>query len=292
MKQIVVVSGKGGTGKTVITGALATVAKNAVFADCDVDAANLYLILNPEVKKIEKFTGGKLASINQKKCIKCGKCLYLCRFSAIKTVKTDDGKLKSLTIDEVSCEGCGVCVWNCPVNAIDFDKKICGEIFISETIYGPFVYARLGIAEENSGKLVTAVKRKAKEIAEKKKKDYIIIDGPPGTSCPVIASLANVDLALVITEPTVSGIYDMERVIKLTGHFGINAAVVINKYDINPEKTSEIKRFCEKENLPLLACIPFSKKIIQATVKRMPFTEFCDGKITKEILSLWEKISS
>ncbi len=292
MKQIVIISGKGGTGKTVITGAFTAVAKSAVFADCDVDAANLHLILNPEIKKSEKFTGGKVASINQKKCIKCGKCLYLCRFSAVKTIRTYDGKFKSITIDNVSCEGCGVCVWNCPVNAIDFDKKLCGEIFVSDTRYGPFVHARLGIAEENSGKLVTAVKQKAKEIAEKQKKDYVIIDGPPGTGCPVIASLANVDIALIVTEPTVSGIHDMQRIIKLIRHFDIKAAVVINKYDINVEKTVEIKKICKKENLKVVACFPFSEKIIQAIVKRMPFTEFCDGPIMQEIFSLWEKISS
>lgn len=292
MKQIAIVSGKGGTGKTVITGAIATIAKNAVFADCDVDAANLYLILNPKIKKIEKFTGRKIASINQKKCIKCGKCLYLCRFLAIKTAKSDDGKLDGLYIDPVLCEGCGVCVWNCPANAIDFEEKICGEIYTSETRYGPFVYARLGVAEENSGKLVTAVRQKARTIAENQKKEYVIIDGPPGISCPVIASLADVDFALIITEPTVSGIYDMERIIKLVRHFEINAGIVINKCDKRLEKTAEIKRFCKKENIKVLACIPFSKNIVQATVKRIPFTEMCNREIKKKILSLWKKISS
>ncbi len=292
MKQIAVISGKGGTGKTVLVGALATIEKKAIFADCDVDAANLHLLLNPVIKKAEIFYGRKIASINQKKCIKCGRCLYLCRFTAVKVIKTDDGKLKNLIIDNTTCEGCGVCVWNCPVNAIDFDKKVCGEVFISDTKYGPFVHAKLGIAEENSGKLVTAVKQKAIEIAKKQKKDYVIIDGPPGTGCPVIASLANVNLALIVAEPTVSGIHDMQRIIRLTEHFGIKAVAMINKYDINLEKTAEIKKICRKENLEVVACIPFCKEIVDATVNRTPFIKLCDDSIKKEIISMWEKISS
>jgi len=259
MKQIVVISGKGGTGKTVLVASLAVLAKRAVFADCDVDAADLHLLLNPEIKERHEFRSGKTAKIDRKFCQECGKCIVICRFNAIS---------EGYRVDSISCEGCGVC----------------------STKYGPMVHAKLGIAEENSGKLVTLVKQKAKKIAEEENKDYVIVDGPPGIGCPVIASLANADLALIVTEPTLSGIHDMERIADVAKHFGIHTQVVINKYDINLENTQGIKRICQTRDIEVLAQLPFSEEVSRALVKGVPIVKFCSDLIAKDIIALWEKI--
>ncbi|NWF52770.1 MAG: 4Fe-4S binding protein, partial [Nitrospirae bacterium] len=209
MKQIVVISGKGGTGKTILTASFASLAKNKVMADCDVDAADLHLLLQPEIKERHEFRSGVTATIDKELCQGCGECISVCRFNAIS---------EDFTVDPISCEGCTICSYVCPAGAIKLEENISGEWFVSETKYGPFVHAKLGIAEENSGKLVSVVRQKAKEIAEKENLDYVIIDGPPGIGCPVIASLANVDLAMIVTEPTLSGIHDMERVAQVSKH--------------------------------------------------------------------------
>ena len=281
MKQIVVISGKGGTGKTVLTASFAALAKNAVFADCDVDAADLHLLLKPKIKKRQEFRSGKTARIDKELCQECGKCILACRFNAINI---------DFKVDAIACEGCAVCSHICPANAINMKENISGEWFVSGTKYGPMVHAKLGIAEENSGKLVSLVRQNAKKIAEQKNKDFVIIDGPPGVGCPVIASLANVDLALIVTEPTLSGIHDMVRVADVTRHFGIQAKVVINKYDINLKNTQDIKKICQGRNIEVLAELPFSKDVNKSLVKGMTIVEFCDGRITKDIVSLWEKI--
>ena len=202
MKELVIISGKGGTGKTTFTASFAALAKQAVFADCDVDAADLHLLLHPEIQRREEFRSGSTAFIDQEKCTHCGRCQELCRFDAIND---------SHTIDPFSCEGCTVCFHFCPANAIDMRENLCGEWFISETQYGQMVHARLAPAEENSGKLVAIVRQQAKRIAEEQQKSLIVIDGPPGIGCPVISSLAGVDMVLVITEPTLSGIHDLQR---------------------------------------------------------------------------------
>lgn len=281
MKQVVIISGKGGTGKTILTASFAALAKNSCFADCDVDAADLHLLLTPKIKERLEFRSGKTAKINKEKCSKCGKCIEICRFLAIN---------KDYIVDSISCEGCGICSYICPVQAISMEENRSGEWFISETKYGPLVHAKLGIAEENSGKLVTLVKNEAKKIAEKENKDYLIVDGPPGIGCPVIASLAGADLALVVTEPTLSGIHDMDRVIGVAKHFGIKTSVVINKYDINPKNVEKIDNICRERQIELLAKLPFAKEVNDSLIKGVPIVEFTDSDITKEIIKLWGKI--
>jgi len=249
MKQMVVISGKGGTGKTMLTASFAVLAENKVMADCDVDAADLHLLLHPEIKERHEFRSGKTAVINKDICQECGECITVCRFNAIS---------KDFEIDPISCEGCAICSFICPAEAIRMEENISGEWFISETKYGPMVHARLGIAEENSGKLVTLVRQNAQRIAEEESKDYVIIDGPPGIGCPVIASLANVDLALIVTEPTLSGIHDMERIALVAQHFNVPTKVVINKYDINFQTTDDIKRICAAKDIEVLVSCPLN----------------------------------
>lgn len=231
MKEVVILSGKGGTGKTILTASLACLVENKIMADCDVDAANLHLLLHPEIKETYEFKGGKEAIIDAEKCIGCGKCEEICRFGA----PYRNGDVYS--IDEFACEGCATCTIVCPAEAIRMETEEAGKYFISQTEYGPFVHAELGIAQENSGKLVSIVKERAREIALKNNLSFIIMDGPPGIGCPVISTLSGVNTALVVTEPTLSGIHDMERVIDVAFHFGAKVFICINKFDLNTEKT-------------------------------------------------------
>ena len=292
MKQILVISGKGGTGKTVLTSSLAALAKGAVLADCDVDAADLHLLLHPVVKEVQDFWSGQKAAIDDEQCINCGRCLSLCRFEAVKTLKNQDGSLKKLAIDPVACEGCRVCYYTCPVDAIRMEDRLSGQLFISETKYGPMVHAKLGIAEENSGKLVALVKQKAQEIAEAEGKTWLIIDGPPGIGCSVIASLAGVDLALIVAEPTLSGIHDMERVMDLAAHFGVTTKVVINKCDINWDNTRAIEEVCQKREIEVVGHLPFSEEVVRSLVAGVPVVKFSQGEIAEEIVTLWRKIEA
>lgn len=281
MKQIVLISGKGGTGKTVLTASFAALAKKAIFADCDVDAADLHLLLKPEIIERYKFKGGHTARIDREKCTECSECINVCRFNAI----SDD-----FLVDTISCEGCGICYHICPADAIKMEQNESGEWFISNTKYGPMVHAILGIAEENSGKLVTQVRQKAKEIAKSKDMDHVIIDGPPGIGCPVIASLADVDLALIVTEPTLSGIHDMERIADVARHFDITTKVIINKYDINLKNTEDIKKISKRRKIEVLAELPYSDDVIKSLVEGKPLIEYSDDDITRDIISLWDKI--
>jgi MinD superfamily P-loop ATPase len=281
MKQVVIISGKGGTGKTILTASFAALAKNKVMVDCDVDAADLHLLLQPEIKERYEFRSGLTARVNTEICEQCGQCISVCRFAAIG---------EDFIVDPISCEGCTICSHVCPTGAITLEENISGEWFISDTKYGPLVHAKLGIAEENSGKLVTQVRQAAKEIAEKENLDYVIIDGPPGIGCPVIASLANVDLALIVTEPTLSGIHDMERVAQVSKHFRVPTKVVINKYDINPDNSWNIKKICQKEDIEVVSQLPFSQKVSESIVQGMPLVEFCSNGIAQDISFLWEKI--
>ena len=282
MKQIAIISGKGGTGKTTITAAFASLAKSKVMADCDVDAADLYLILKPQIREEYEFRASKIACIDQEKCTDCGKCLEVCRFEAIS---------KDFVIDPVSCEGCGVCYRICPVEAIKFEEKVSGQYFISDTRCGPMVYAKLGIAEENSGKLVTLVRKKAREIAQSNKLDHILIDGPPGIGCPVIASLAGVNLAVVVTEPTLSGIHDLERIISLTEHFRIKTLVCINKYDINPENVKNIEEICAKRSVRIVGKILYDRQVSKAMISEKTIIEHDPGsKVSREVVKVWREI--
>ncbi len=281
MKQIVVISGKGGTGKTVITAAFASLAQNKVMADCDVDAADLHLLLQPKIKERHDFRSGLEASIDKKICQKCGKCIVACRFNAI----SDD-----FVIDPISCEGCAFCSHICPAGAIKMQEKICGEWFISDTRFGPMVHARLGIAEENSGKLVSLVRKQAKDLAEKGSYDWVIIDGAPGIGCPVIASLSGIDCAVVVTEPTLSGLHDALRVIEVTNHFSVPSRLIINKYDLNPDMSVKIEEHCLKSKIPLIGKVSFDKAVVESMVKGETIMEYKDTSVKDEILEIWDSL--
>lgn len=289
MKQIVIISGKGGTGKTILTASFAALARDKVLVDCDVDASDLHLLLHPEIKGKFEFKGGKIAIIDREKCNNCGKCIQICRFGAIYFDQYQTSGIKNqIEIAPISCEGCGICSLVCPTNAIQMIQKIAGEWYISETKYGPMVHAKLGIAEENSGKLVARIRQSAKEIAERDRLDYIIIDGPPGIGCPVIASLTGVDLSIVLTEPTLSGIHDMKRIIEVANHFSIPVQVIINKYDINSENSKTIESFCKRNRISVLGKLPFSDKVIESMINGIPVVEYCSDRITSEIMNIWE----
>jgi MinD superfamily P-loop ATPase len=281
MKELVVLSGKGGTGKTSIAGSFAALAKNKVLADCDVDAADLHLILQPVIKQKQEFWSGQVAVIDEEKCTQCGLCPELCRFSAIKDFR----------VDPISCEGCGFCYHICPAEAITLKENLSGQWFISDTKYGPLVHARLGIAQENSGKLVALVRQQAKLMAEKQGANFIISDGPPGIGCPVISSLSGASLALLVTEPTLSGIHDLERVLGVCRHFNVPALVCINKYDINQENTRQIENYCRQQGVEVAARIPFDNVVTEAMVQGLPVVEYGDNSVSRHIELLWQNIS-
>lgn len=281
MKQIVVISGKGGTGKTVITAALAAVSENALFVDCDVDASNLHLLLTPEIKETRVFKSGKTAFIDAERCTRCGLCARLCRFQAID---------ESCVIDPVSCEGCGFCALVCPQEAIQMRENTTGEYYESATRFGPLVHAELGVGEENSGKLVFTVRTRASEIAKERGCELVLIDGSPGIGCPVIASLTGTDCALVVVEPTVSGIHDAERVVKVARHFKVPAAVIINKCDINPAMGERIRRWCAKEMIPCIAEIPFDEEVVHAVSAGVTIMEYETTRIKETIRHLYDAI--
>ena len=283
MKQITILSGKGGTGKTTITASFAALSKNKVLADCDVDAPNLHLLLKPKVIEKQEFKGLKLAVIDETECIQCGKCEESCRFDAI----------KEFQVDPILCEGCAVCAYVCPVEAIEMMERISGYAFISDTRYGPMAHARLNPGEENSGKLVTLVRNNAKRIAEKKGLNLIINDGPPGIGCPVIASISGIDLGLVIVEPTLSGIHDLERAVGLLDHFQVQALVCINKYDINMKNTLEIAEFCRSRNLELVGKIPFDPVVTEAMAQGEPVVAYSpDSTASKSITEVWKRVNT
>jgi len=282
MKEIVVLSGKGGTGKTSIVASFASLAQSKVLADCDVDAADLHLLLNPKVKEEKEFWSGQIAFIDEEKCTECGLCQELCRFGAI----------KDFEVDPFSCEGCGFCHQVCPVEAIAMKDSMAGHSFISETKYGYLCHARLGIAEENSGKLVALVRQNAKLIAERENLDYIITDGPPGIGCPVISSLSGASLALLVTEPTLSGIHDLERVIGVCRHFGIPVLVCVNKFDLNEDNTNRIESYCGKEGIEVPARISFDNIMTEAIVQGLPVVEYSHNRVAQQIEELWQIISA
>lgn len=282
MKQLTVISGKGGTGKTSLTAAFASLTKgNAVFADCDVDAADLHLILKPKIKKTMVFHGLKITSIDKEQCIDCKKCYEQCRFNAID---------KEINLIKERCEGCGVCAYVCPVNAITMVERDSGFIYISEARFGPMAHAVLNTAEEASGKLVTMVRENAKKLAEEKGKDLVIIDGPPGIGCPVISSITGVDLVLVVTEPTLSAIHDLERVLAVAEHFRVPAVVCINKYDINQENTKRIEKYCVENDIPMVGRLPYDIIVTKAMIKEKTIIEFSEEHFSDEIKEMWNRI--
>jgi MinD superfamily P-loop ATPase len=288
MKELVIISGKGGTGKTSITAAFAVLADQPVIADCDVDAADLHLILSPQINERHEFRSGHEAVICEENCVGCGTCMENCRFDAVRMKEDASGKSRFF-IDPVGCEGCGVCVRFCPEQAIDFPERICGEWMISETRCGPMVHARLGVAAENSGKLVSMVRQEARRIAEERQSSLIIVDGPPGIGCPVIASVTGASLVLVVTEPTVSGEHDLERVLSLTRHFNIPAAICVNKWDINPEKTNHIERKARQAKVQIAGRIRYDRSVTLAQIQELAVVE-TDSPCAADIKLIWEQL--
>ena len=282
MRELIVISGKGGTGKTSLAAAFASLAENRVLCDADVDAADLHLLMDPDIKKRSDFQGGSVAVINPEKCTQCGLCRDLCRFDAIS---------ENFEVDHIDCEGCGVCVDLCPEQAIDFPVKTCGEWFISETRFGPMVHARLGIAEENSGKLVTLVRQEAKKLAKKKNLNLIITDGPPGIGCPVIASIGGASALLIVAEPTVSGIHDMGRVAQLAAYFKVPAMLCVNKFDLNLDQTQAIEDLAKKKKMNVLGEIPFDPIFIESMIQGQTIFEHNkESETSSTVKQIWNKI--
>jgi len=284
MKELVIISGKGGTGKTSVTASFAVLAEKAVLADCDVDAADLHLVLKPDVRERHDFRSGHEADIREADCIGCGTCHDLCRFDAVRMHETQDGT--RCAVDPVACEGCGVCVRFCPQQAIDFPERLCGEWMVSDTRCGPMVHARLGVAAENSGKLVATVRQEARRIAEEQGRKLVIVDGPPGIGCPVIASLSGAAQVLVVTEPTVSGEHDLARVLKLAAHFGIPAAICVNKWDLNPEMTERIEKQAQTLGATVAGRIRYDRAVTQAQIQERAVVEI-DAPCAEDIRALW-----
>jgi len=284
MRQLTVISGKGGTGKTTLVGSFAALAENKVIADCDVDAPDLHLLLHPEIIKKEEFEGLKVAVMDKIKCVECGSCEEACRFNAISD--TESG----YEVNPARCEGCGACVFVCEQEAITLKERVSGYAFVSKTNYGTMAHAELNIAEEASGKLVTVVRNRAQQVAEGEGCELILIDGAPGIGCPVIASLTGVDLALIVTEPTMSGLHDLERILDVTRHFGIASTVCINKYDINEENSKRITEFCRQRGIEVVGNIPYDPGVTEAMVAGMPGVEFSEGVVSDAIKEVWKGI--
>ena len=290
MNELIVVSGKGGTGKTSLTAAFAVLADRPVMADCDVDAADLHLVLSPRIKERHDFISGRTAIIRTKECVGCGVCMDYCRFGAISATGSSNG-ISKYVVDPFSCEGCGVCVRFCPAEAIDFPERHCGEWMVSETRKGPMVHAQLGTAAENSGKLVTTVRREARRIAEEENRELILVDGPPGIGCPVIASVTGASLVLVVTEPTVSGEHDMDRVLALTRHFAIPALVCVNKWDLNAGMAERIEERAEKMGAGIAGRIRYDRGITEAQIRQLAVVEM-DTPCAEDIRRIWRRLRS
>lgn len=286
MKEITIVSGKGGTGKTTITAALATAGNKLVLCDGDVDAADLHLILKPEIIESYVFEGAWLASINQEKCTSCGICAEYCRFEAI----SNNGQ-GNWTINPFKCEGCRLCERICPSEAISSKRSTHNSWFVSKTRAGIMTHATMGPGEENSGKLVTRIRQKARELASQNGSRFMLTDGPPGTGCATIASVTGTDAALLVLEPTLSSLHDAGRVIELIKGFGIPAYALVNKYDINPEMTHQIQAYLEKQSVPLLGMIPFDENVVKAMIQEQSIVEFDPGSIhALTIASIWKQL--
>lgn len=284
MHEIVIISGKGGTGKTSLTGAFAHLAANKVICDLDVDAPDLHLLLQPSRQREEEFHSGFEARIDETLCEQCGECATRCRFDAIRQGPS------GYRVDPLRCEGCKVCVTFCPVEAIEFPQKFCGQWYLSDTRFGPLVHAQLFPGEENSGRLVMLLKQQAQQLAKARGLDLVLCDGAPGIGCPVISSLSGTHLAVAVTEPTPSGRHDLERVAELCEHFRIRFAVIVNKYDLNADATAGIEDFCRHRDYPVLARLPHDPLVTRAMVEGRVVTELEDTEIGRELRRTWQRI--
>ncbi|MGZ8897389.1 MAG: ATP-binding protein [Halobacteriota archaeon] len=281
VKTLTIISGKGGTGKTSIVGSFASLAKNAVFADCDVDAADLSLIMDARIKTASDFKASQKARIDVAKCIQCGDCEHACHFNAIRDSK----------VDPFLCEGCRVCSLVCPQEAISMDDVCSGQLFVSDTPYGPLVHARLEPGEENSGKLVTLVRQTAEQIARNEGFEYIIVDGPPGIGCPVIASLTGATASLIVTEPTLSAISDLKRVLSVCNHFEVPPFVCVNRCDLYQENVRRIMEFCQQEGVEILGMIPYDPNVVRALVQGKPVVGYTESAASQQIRKLWDRLA-
>lgn len=289
MKELVILSGKGGTGKTSLTASFARLAERPVIADCDVDANDLHLVLRPSVRERHTFMSGHLAVIMGEICCNCGVCLPECRFGAIMEPAPEAGH-HTYWVDPTACEGCGVCLETCPMDVVDFPERRCGEWIISDTPCGPMVHARLGVAAENSGKLVTTVRQQARRLAEEGGHPLILVDGPPGIGCPVIASLTAATHALLVTEPSLSGIHDLDRVLALTRHFGIPASVCVNKWDINPEITLDIERHAREAGAKVVGRVRYDPSVTRAQIQESAVVD-TDCPSAADIRYVWQQLA-
>lgn len=280
MREIVIISGKGGTGKTSLTACFAMLARDKVLADCDVDAPDLHLLLNPHVRQEEDFEGGVTASIDLEKCVECGQCRDKCRYGAI---------TEQFVVKDYACEGCGVCYHVCPEGAISLTEGINGKWFISDTRYGPMVHANLYPGRENSGKLVALVRNQAKVLARKMSLPLVLVDGAPGVGCPVISSVTGADHVVVVTEPTLSGLHDMNRALGLVKNFNIPCSIIINKYDINTEVTERLEAIGQQEAALVLGRIPYDERLIHAMVHGKPLLEEnVNSPASVSVIQIWE----
>ncbi len=285
MKEIVVISGKGDTGKTSITASFAYLGgKDIVTADCDVDAADMHMLMNPDFDSVEDFYSGVIAKIDQDTCTNCGKCAEICRYNAIQVI---DG---AHTVIPLDCEGCGYCARVCPVEAIAMEEQNVGQWYIS-TIKtgGTMVHARLGIGAENSGKLVARIKNEAKRIAEETGKAIVLVDGSPGIGCPVVSSLSGADFVILVTEPTVAGLHDLKRVHELVKKFSIKSGCIINKADLNPVVAEAIKAFLDKEDIIHLTDLPYDETFTKAMTMGQTIVEYKESGRMDVITGCWRK---
>jgi MinD superfamily P-loop ATPase len=290
VRELVVISGKGGTGKTSLLASFAVLARRAVLADCDVDAADLHLVLAPAVRRREVFRSGNVAVIRPELCRRCGRCAQLCRFAAVLRDAQESPEDPPSRVDPTACEGCGVCVSHCPHGAIEFPERVCGEWFVSDTRCGPLVHARLRPAAENSGKLVAAVRQEARRLAEEGSFEQILVDGPPGIGCPVISSVTGASAVLAVSEPTVSGEHDLSRVLELCRHFGIPAAVCVNKWDLNPQMTARIEARAVEGGARALGRVPYDRTVTAAQLEARAVVEL-GGPAAAAIRGIWERFS-
>jgi MinD superfamily P-loop ATPase len=289
MKQLVILSGKGGTGKTTVAAAFAHLASqelSIVLADADVDAANLELVLDPTKQEVQDFTGGKVAVIAPEKCTACGTCYKVCRFEAI----IPGSETEAYRVDSLACEGCAACFYQCPEEAIRMEEQRDGQWFRSDTRFGPLFHAHLFAGQENSGKLVTLVKQQARLLAQDTGAALVVVDGPPGIGCPVISACAGMDLALHVVEPTISGVHDLERIMATTDHFGVPSLVVINKADLNLARADEITAFCAGRDVKVVGHIPYDTVVTEAMVRGLPVTDYTDGQVTEALGEVWERV--